>query len=189
MSSTDRKDLFKVRFQKHYPRLCAIAYGYVSDKDDSEDIVQEAFIHIWDKGKDDLPEQEFMAYLATAVKNGCISFLRKRKNDTVSIEEYPLADSHPADASLEGDEERPSPEELLEKALSTLPPKCREVFLMAKLHGMKYREIASKLEISEKTVDNQMTKAIRLLRAYAAESPFLLIAFGTLVFSIIVNYM
>lgn len=71
--------MFKVRFQKHYPRLCALAYGYVSDKDDSEDIVQEAFIHIWDKGKDDLPEQEFMAYLATAVKNGCISFCAKGK--------------------------------------------------------------------------------------------------------------
>lgn len=60
---------------------------------------------------------------------------------------------------------------------------------MAKLQGMKYREIASKLDISEKTVDNQMTKAVRLLRAYVAEKPFLLIAFGTLVFSIIVNYM
>lgn len=179
--------MFKVRFQKHYPRLCAIAYGYVSDKDDSEDIVQEAFIHIWDKGKDDLPEQEFMAYLATAVKNGCISFLRKRKNDTVSIEEYPLADSHPADASLEGDEERPSPEELLKKALSTLPPKCKEIFLMAKLRGMKYREIARELDISEKTVDNQMTKAVKLLRAYAAENPFLMTVIGTIVLSIIVN--
>ena len=63
---TDRKDLFKHRFQKHYPRLCSIAYGYVLDRDESEDIVQEVFIHIWDKGKDDLPEQEFLAYLTTA---------------------------------------------------------------------------------------------------------------------------
>ena len=76
--STDRKELFKVRFEKHYPRLCSIAYGYVSDRDDSEDIVQETFIHIWDKGKDDLSEQDFVAYLTTAVKNRCISFLRRK---------------------------------------------------------------------------------------------------------------
>ena len=88
--STDRKELFKVRFEKHYPRLCSIAYGYVSDRDDSEDIVQETFIHIWDKGKDSLPEQDFIAYLTTAVKNRCITFLRRKKDDTVSIEEGPL---------------------------------------------------------------------------------------------------
>ena len=90
---TDRKDLFKHRFQKHYPRLCSIAYGYVLDRDESEDIVQEVFIHIWDKGKDDLPEQEFLAYLTTAVKNNCISFLRKRKDSPASLEDYPLADT------------------------------------------------------------------------------------------------
>lgn len=81
---TDRKELFRVRFEQHYPRLCSIAYGYVSDYDESEDIVQELFIHIWDKGKDCLPEQELTAYLTTAVKNRCISFLRRKKEDTVS---------------------------------------------------------------------------------------------------------
>lgn len=65
---TDRKELFRVRFEQHYPRLCSIAYGYVSDYDESEDIVQELFIYIWDKGKDCLPEQELTAYLTTAVR-------------------------------------------------------------------------------------------------------------------------
>lgn len=49
---TERKEIFKSRFNEHYPRLCSIAYEYVSDADDSEDIVQELFINIWDKGKD-----------------------------------------------------------------------------------------------------------------------------------------
>lgn len=48
--NTDRKEIFKSRFNEHYPRLCSIAYEYVSDADDSEDIVQELFINIWDKG-------------------------------------------------------------------------------------------------------------------------------------------
>lgn len=75
---TDRKEIFKSRFNEHYPRLCSIAYEYVSDADDSEDIVQELFINIWDKGKDALPDKEFAAYITTAVKNACISFLRKK---------------------------------------------------------------------------------------------------------------
>lgn len=54
----------------------------------------------------------------------------------------------------------------MESALDTLPARCREVFLLAKLHGLKYREIAEKLEVSEKTVENQMTKAVKLLPSY-----------------------
>ena len=73
---TDRKEIFKNRFQKHYPRLCNIAYGYVLNRDDSEDIVQELFINIWNKGKDDLSDKEFLAYMITSVRNSCISFLR-----------------------------------------------------------------------------------------------------------------
>lgn len=146
---TDRKDLFKHRFQKHYPRLCSIAYGYVLDRDESEDIVQEVFIHIWDKGKDDLPEQEFLAYLTTAVKNNCISFLRKRKDSPASLEDYPLADSHPAEEDHHGEESHRSAEEIVEDALGTLPPKCKDIFVMAKLKGMKYREIAQTLNLSD----------------------------------------
>lgn len=103
---TDRKELFRVRFEQHYPRLCSIAYGYVSDYDESEDIVQELFIHIWDKGKDCLPEQELTAYLTTAVKNRCISFLRRKKEDTVSIEDYPLADHHLAHEHISAEQQQ-----------------------------------------------------------------------------------
>lgn len=94
----DRKDIFKSRFQEHYSRLCRIAYGYVSDQDDAEDIVQELFISVWNKRLDDMPEKEFAAYMTTSVRNSCVSFLRKRKEDTVSI------DAHPASASCMPDE-------------------------------------------------------------------------------------
>lgn len=68
-----------------------------------------------------------------------------------------------------------------------MPPKCKDIFLMAKLQGMKYREIAEKLSLSEKTIENQMTKAIKLLRAYAAENSSLLAAAVIAFLSIIVN--
>ena len=83
-----RKELFKTRFQTHYPRLCRIAYGYVANKEDAEDIVQEFFINVWDKGKDDMPEEEFAAYMTTSVKNRSISFLRQKQENTVSLNIY-----------------------------------------------------------------------------------------------------
>lgn len=104
-----RKDIFKSRFQEYYSRLCHIAYGYVSDRDDAEDIVQELFISVWNKQLDAMPEKEFAAYLTTSVKNSCISFLRKRREDTVSIEDHSAATScMPDEVTDEGEK---SPEE------------------------------------------------------------------------------
>lgn len=183
---TDRKEIFKSRFNEHYPRLCSIAYEYVSDADDSEDIVQELFINIWDKGKDALPDKEFAAYITTAVKNACISFLRKKCSYTVSIEDATSAGAHlPDEDTLDTD--RKSPEELLSEALAVLPPKCKEIFLLSKLKGMKYREIAVQLTLSEKTVENQMGKAIKLLREFATTCSFTIAVIITLIISIISN--
>lgn len=184
--NTVRKELFRSRFNEHYQRLCAIAYGYLADTDDSEDIVQEVFINIWDKKKDDLPEKEFAAYVTTAVKNSCISFLRKRCSFTVSLEDNLSVGAHIPDEDTI-DEDKKSSEELLEEALRVLPSKCKEIFLMSKLHGMKYKEIATSLSISEKTVENQMGKAIKLLREFAATCSFTIVVIITLVISIIIK--
>lgn len=71
--------------------------------------------------------------------------------------------------------------------MATLPTRCRDIFMMAKLHGMKYREIASSLNLSEKTVENQMTKALKLLRQYAAANSFVVTVLVTIILSIILN--
>lgn len=185
----NRKEVFKSLFQKHYPRLCHIAYGYVLNQDDSEDIVQELFINVWDKGKDTLPEKEFAAYMTTAIKNCCISFLRKKQGSFVSIDNLPTATIDTPDEIYDEADEARSPDNLLQVALASLPPKCKEVFLLAKLKGMKYREIAEKLNLSEKTIENQMTRAIRLLRTYVAENNSLPIVIITIVLSILLNCM
>ena len=184
MMKVSRKELFKSRFLKHYPRLCCIAYGYVSDKDDSEDIVQELFVNVWDKKLDGMPEHEFAAYITTAVRNRCVSFLRRRRCDVVSIDGRQVIDDEYVDEHHDGE---PSVEEKVEAALSTLPARCREIFVMAKMHGMKYREIAASLSLSEKTVENQMTKAIKLLRSYVAANSFVMLSLITIVLSIILN--
>lgn len=182
---TDRKKIFKERFQEHYSRLCSIAYSYVAILEDSEDIVQELFVSLWNNEKDLLPEKEFATYATTAVKNRCISYLRQKKNLVCSIEDFPnAASSAPAD---DDDENVIHTRKKLNEALKTLPPKCRSVFLLSKAKGLKYREIAEKMEISEKTVENQMTKAIKMLRTYLASEKHVLATIIVIVISIIVN--
>ena len=184
--TTDRKEIFKLRFNEHYPRLCNIAYGYVADMDDSEDIVQDLFVTVWNNGKDSLPEKEFAAYITTAVKNCCVSFLRKKCKSTISIDDTPASGADiPDDEAF--DSEAKSPEELLNEALDVLPPKCREIFLLSRREGLKYREIASTLGLSEKTVENQMTKAIKLLREFAAVHSFAMAVIIVIVLSIITS--
>lgn len=181
-----RTNKFKRRFQEYYQMLCRIAYGYIPDKDECEDIVQETFISIWNKEKDLLSEKEFLSYIIIAVKNNCISHLRKQRFDTVSIEDSePAASIDQLTAKEPYDSEDMSSEEKLQKVLSVLPPKCKEVFLMSKLHGMKYREIAEELNISEKTVENQMGKAIKTLREFVLANPSLAIII--IIISIFIN--
>lgn len=106
--TTDRKEIFKLRFKEHYPRLCNIAYGYVADMDDSEDIVQDLFVTVWNNGKDSLPEKEFAAYITTAVKNCCVSFLRKKCKSTISIDDTPASGADiPDDEALDSEAKEP----------------------------------------------------------------------------------
>ena len=156
------KDKFKTRFDVYYPMLCRIAFGYIPDTHECEDIVQECFIAVWHNGKHELDEKEFLAYMVRAVKNNCISFLRKQNINMVSLDDNqsPIASSE----IIDEENGNVSADEKLNKILSVLPPKCKEIFLLSKLHGLKYQEIATKQDISVKTVENQMGKALKLIR-------------------------
>ena len=160
--------------------LCRIAFGYIPDSHECEDIVQECFIAVWNNGKHTLDEKEFLSYMVRAVKNNCISFLRKQNKNTVSLSDD---NAHTICAVITEEEtEEVSQDERLEEILSVLPPKCREIFLLSKLHGLKYQEIALKLGISVKTVENQMGKALKLIREQLKTGVFILVFIFLLMF-------
>lgn len=156
------KDKFKERFEVYYPMLCRIASGYIPDTPEYEDIVQECFIAVWNNGKHELEEKEFLAYMVRAVKNNCITFLRKQNINRVSLDDERSRGSLPEIMEEENDDA--SIDERLNRILAVLSPKCKEIFLLSKLHGLKYQEIATRQNISVKTVENQMGKALKLIR-------------------------
>lgn len=167
----------KVLFYQNYPTLCHVAYQYVMDQFIAEDIVQETFIKFWENNRSDLPDKEAGYYLTRAVKNNSISYLRKK------VEHVSLYDNTGSvnELSDEDESEQLNRERIdqLETAIQQLPPRCKEVFLLCKMEQKKYREIAIMLNISVKTVENQMTKAVAFLRSFFREDTILLLLITT----------
>ncbi len=160
---------FQQLFEKEYEGLCRYAVTYLHDEHAAEDVVQETFVKIWES-KRVLPEDgSIRFYLFTAVRNNCISYLRKAKTAAVTYTDTtpePEPELSLSAAQLHSIEEENARQ--IGEALNKLPPKCREVFLLVKWQGLSYKDAASTLGLSIKTIENQMGKAIKIFRNLAA---------------------
>jgi RNA polymerase sigma-70 factor, ECF subfamily len=156
------RKMFEELFHAHYASLCRFATQYLNDRSDSEEIVQEVFVNLWQKRDSIDPAKQVKTYLFTAVRNRCLNFIRDRKKFRsfyldVEVElEFPVQERD----LLTGAEEM----EMIGKALDKLPEKCRAVFELSRFDNMRYHEIASHLNISVKTVEAQVSKALKILR-------------------------
>jgi RNA polymerase sigma-70 factor (ECF subfamily) len=136
------------------------AFKMVKDEAVSEDIVQEVIFKYLQKEGSISIKVKLSTYLHRAVTNQAIDYLRKEKR-VVSL---PLEDLQITEEEIVKTEEQEYLERRVKLALAELPEKCKEVFIMAKIQDMKYKEIAEELGISIKTVENQMGKAFKMLR-------------------------
>ena len=162
---------FEVSFKEYYTPLCQYAYSFILDQDASEDLVQEIFLKIWDKSPS--IKSSLSSYLYRAVKNACIDQMKKKvKQSLVPIEE--IEDQIEVEFELDREENMTQIKEKVEKAIYSLPPKCQEIFLMRRNMQMSYNEIASSLDISKKTIENQMNLAIKKLRSQLSKSDLLI---------------
>lgn len=153
---------FEAAFKEHYKGMVAYACSMLKDPDASEEVVQQVFYKLW-KNRDEIVIRETMAgYLYRCTHNDCLNYLKHEKvkhaykqyisqqmnegtspNDTVRLKEL---------------------QQKLDTALKELPEQCRTIFQLSRFEELKYHEIASKLGISVKTVENQMGKALKILR-------------------------
>jgi len=156
--------------------LSFFAVEYVKDHDIAREIVQEAFVNLWEKRNTIDTNRSPKSYLATTVRNRCLNYLRDHKKFDQSILEFEGLDAghdYAAPDHLVADELKVR----IEEATNALPDKCREIFLLNRMEHKKYQEIADALNISVKTVEAQMSKALRVMRDKLAEfiSVFILI--------------
>jgi RNA polymerase sigma-70 factor (ECF subfamily) len=180
LSLATSEQIFQQLFSSEYAKLCRYALTYLQDEHSAEDVVQDTFIKVWETKQELIQSPDIKYYLVTAVRNNCISALRKLKTSHVSYPEHaPEPEPEPQLTVRGRQEEEKVREKKVANALNLLPPKCKEVFLMVKMHSMSYKQVSEALDISIKTVENQMGKALKVLRE-STVAAVLLLLFGSL---------
>jgi RNA polymerase sigma-70 factor (ECF subfamily) len=163
------KAAFEFVFKKYYDSLCLYSLKYLKEKSIAEDVVAGFFERFYEKRMDLNIQVSLKAYLFTSVRNVSINYLRDHKNKDISIEQisidgdpiYYLGQKDAAFEKLLGEEV----EKRIEFAIGQLPEQCQLIFRMSRFQGMKYREISEELDLSVKTVETQMSRALKKLRA------------------------
>lgn len=166
---------FDFFFNYYYPGLCVYAQKMVSSPEEARDLVQEVFLKFWSDREKTVVRSSIRFYLFASAKNKCLDFLRKQSKN-IKVEKI-AGDYDIAEESFET-YVLSELEAFFNKSLNKLPCRCREIFELSRFHGLKNREIAKKLNLSEKTVENQMTKAIRMLKEELKDYLPLLSLFG-----------
>jgi RNA polymerase sigma factor, sigma-70 family len=150
---------FEHSFKELYRPLCLSSLRITTCLDDAEDIVQQVFTEAWTKLQEGVVIDNLKAYLYSAVRNRSLSLISQKIN-SLTTEQF-------ADTEDLSEEERVYEAERdarLWNAIEALPPARKEIFLLSKRDGLKYQEIADCLNLSVKTVENQIGKALKSLR-------------------------
>jgi RNA polymerase sigma-70 factor (ECF subfamily) len=167
---------FEMFFKSYYQPLCNYAYTFIQDKDEAEEIVQSAFLSVWEKRASIDIKTSLKSYLYTMVRNTSLNVIKHEKikqkyvGEALAVEER----SHDGVAQAVISSEL---ETKIFEAMDVLPEQCRLVFKLSRFEELKYAEIAEQLNISVKTVENHMGKALRIMRDQLKEYLPLLIAF------------
>ena len=165
------RSIFKHFFEAHYSPLCNLAYRIIGDKDKAEDIVQDVFVKVWHNRNELDQDRNIKSFIYTMVKNHSLEILRRdgiglRIGNTIARSEE---DTH---SNIQ--EEEVENYKLLDQiyvSIRQLPPKCGEVFTLSKVNGLTYVQIAERMNISVKTVENHMGKALKMLREMIIPKP------------------
>lgn len=163
IGSAGSEQNFESVFREYFKPLVYYAVKLVHDQDSAKEIVHTVFIRLWEKREEIDMESSLRSYLFTAVHNRALNFLRDRSRfhgEDISEIGY---------GKEIGDEFRDriseaETENRVISAIESLPERCREIFRLSRFEELKYREIAEKLKISVKTVEIQMSKALKILR-------------------------
>ena len=167
LSENDKK-VFKDIFNTYYQPLCHLSRYYIEDKDEANEVVQEAFIKLWEVRHELNPDSNLQNFLFTLVKNNCLNILKRKQILLKHHEKIRHREIQYQYESLNRiNDDYLELNELKEKidiAIKNLPEHCRIVFEMSRFDNMKNREIADTLGITQKAVEARMTKALRILR-------------------------
>jgi len=161
----DDISFFEEIFKTHYSKLCFYANTIIGNIPVSEEIVSDLFTELWEKRTKVEFNVSTKAYLYKSVYNRCLNYMKHAKVENTYLKyllENESKNLFTEMPSYSYDEKEISKE--IKSAIDNLPEQCRKIFLLSRVQNKKYHEIASILELSPKTIENQMTIALRKLR-------------------------
>lgn len=150
---------FEHLFKSNHKNLCRTANYIVNDRAGAEDIVQDAFLKVWNL-RDSIQPESLVGYLYRATTNGALNYIERSRRLSRLVNELKPSVQPDVSTGVTEKELRDS----IQKGLDKLPPKCKVIFVLSRFEQMRYKEIAQHLDISIKTVENQMGKALELMR-------------------------
>lgn len=162
------EEAFKELFFDFFSPLCMFANRYIEDKNSCEDVVQDVFFQIWMHRKQLNIQQSARNYLITSVRNACINYLRKNEGKFQHIQINNINEATQSKHAIS--EETISLlavselKEQLDKSLAKLPEPVRQAFELNRFEDLTYNEIASLMNVSIKTIEAYISKALKLLR-------------------------
>jgi RNA polymerase sigma-70 factor (ECF subfamily) len=164
----DGKDGIKNIFQQFFQPLYHLSSHYLEDPDEAKEVVQDAFVKLWEVRQNLDEDSNIRNFLFTLVKNNCLNLLKRKQLLLKHHERLKWMEMHYQYESLSrmGDDylEFNELKEKIDLAIKNLPEHCRVVFEMSRFEDLKNREIAEKLGVTQKTVEAHLTKALKILR-------------------------
>lgn len=159
---SDDLKAYETIFRMYYQRLYHFAYSYLRDQMPSEDVVQGIFLYLWESRDRIEIKTTLKTYLYAAVKNKCLNYIKYEIPRKLELEESHL--ERVTTSPIEKEEDTEKMRRHISVEINKLPNKCRQIFVLSRNGGLTYEEIAEEMEISIKTVESQMSIALKKLR-------------------------
>jgi RNA polymerase sigma-70 factor (family 1) len=170
--SAGNLDNFEALFKHFYAPLVVYACKYVGEIDIAREIVQDFFVRLYEKRKTITIDTSIKSYLYRSVCNCCINYIKQRNIQDKHLKYIDMEKED--EGNLENEINRVELQQQIFEAIDSLPARCGIIFKMNRLEGMKNEEIAQKLNLSKRTVETQISKALKILRKKLSGYPVLM---------------
>lgn len=169
-------------FKHYYKYLVVTGYNITGDNEKAKDLVQDVFFELWKKREKIEIQSSLKAYLRRAVVNRSLNYIKTQKRFDFGDENF---DAQTPDKTFSAQKnlEAQDLESAINTAIDSLPTKCKAIFVLSRFEKLSHKEIAAKLDISTKTIENQITKALKIVRNAVEKYN----AFG--LFLLLMNYL
>lgn len=158
------RQFFEDCFHLYYESMHRYAYSILRNNHDASDIVQQVFLKWWEKGEMLIIHQDVRHYLLRSVHNQSLNYIRNKKNRKTQSVDFSNKDGYVENTDLPDLVAKEELNTKLATELGKLPPQCKLIFYKSRFEAKKYSEIAGELQLSVKTVEAQIGKALRILR-------------------------